>query len=52
MSIAITFTVPGQAAAEQFKEQLRESAMRRGMSMSELVVEALTKYLKESHGQK
>lgn len=51
MSVPLSVTIAGAQAAE-FKEKVRQEALNRGMSMSELVVEALADYLrKSSNGQ-
>lgn len=45
MSVPISFTIPGPDAAK-LKERIREESMRRGISMSEWLVEAIAEYLR------
>jgi hypothetical protein len=44
MPTYITFSVPGEQGTE-FKETLRDVAMKQGLSLSELICEALVDYL-------
>ncbi len=47
MSVNLSFTIPGKEAPE-FKKMLRQKATEKGMSMSELIVEAVAEYLRNN----
>lgn len=44
MSVSLTISIPGKQAQE-FKDRIKELAMQKGWSVSELTVEALAEYL-------
>ena len=48
MSISVTFSIPGKQAPE-FKERIRQEARKRGMTISEFVIEALAEFLRNHH---
>lgn len=50
MSTSITFTIRGQQEAEAFKQRIRDEATKRGLSISEFVVEAIAEYLRNEKG--
>ena len=50
MSTSLTFTVPGGEEALKFKEMIRKTATAQGISMSELIVEAVAEYLRGKNG--
>lgn len=51
MSASMTFTIPGGEEAVKFRELIRKTATAKGVSMSELIVEALAEYLRANNGQ-
>jgi len=49
MSTSLTFTIAGGEEAEAFKEKIRAEATAKGLSMSELIVDALADYFRKQN---
>ncbi len=47
MSVNLSFTIPGKEAAK-FKKMLKQTAIEKGMSLSEMIVEAIAEYLRNN----
>lgn len=52
MSVSVTFTIPGREDAAAFKARLNEEAMKRGMSLSEWLVEVIADHLRNQNAKK
>lgn len=48
MSVAVSFTIPGEDALK-LKKRIQEEALRRGLSMSEWITEAIAEYLRREN---
>ncbi len=46
MSASVTFTIAGGDEAEAFKRKIREEALKKGVSVSEYITEAIAEYLR------
>jgi len=50
LSVTVSFTIQGANEAFRFKELIRKTATEKGLSMSELIVEAVAEYLRKQNG--
>lgn len=50
MAVTITFSIPG-TDAPKFKKRIQDESLKRGLSVSEFLVEAVAEFLRSENGR-